>query len=255
MTPRKRPAAAAAAGEGRAAALRRGAWTAEEDELLARAVAREGEGRWRTLPRRAGLPRCGKSCRLRWMNYLRPGIKRGPIAADEEDLIVRLHRLLGNRWSLIAGRLPGRTDNEIKNYWNSHLAKKLAARGIDPRTHTPLPAAAADTTPPPRVVVKAPVAPPPQEQPRSSSGAGVGGGGDGGGMTGLGAEGFEGFDDQFFALDDTACRGGFDMVDDGTFSSFLDSLVSESQLAANNYFGDHKDDADGGGGGNDQGGD
>ena len=69
--------------------------------------------------------RCGKSCRLRWMNYLRPGIKRGNISEDEEDLIVRLHGLLGNRWSLIAGRLPGRTDNEIKNYWNTHLLKKL----------------------------------------------------------------------------------------------------------------------------------
>lgn len=73
-----------------------------------------------------GLQRCGKSCRLRWLNYLRPGIKRGDIGADEEDLIIRLHRLLGNRWSLIAKRLPGRTDNEIKNYWNSHLRKKLS---------------------------------------------------------------------------------------------------------------------------------
>ena len=88
---------AAGAGATTRPALRRGAWTPEEDELLARAVAREGEGQWRTLPRRAGLLRCGKSCRLRWMNYLRPDIKRGPIAADEEDLIVRLHRLLGNR--------------------------------------------------------------------------------------------------------------------------------------------------------------
>lgn len=73
-----------------------------------------------------GLLRCGKSCRLRWMNYLRPDIKRGNITADEDDLIIKLHALLGNRWSLIAGRLPGRTDNEIKNYWNSHLSKRLA---------------------------------------------------------------------------------------------------------------------------------
>ncbi|CAK9170412.1 unnamed protein product [Ilex paraguariensis] len=118
--------------------LKKGPWTPEEDELLANYVKREGEGRWRTLPKRAGLLRCGKSCRLRWMNYLRPSVKRGRIAPDEEDLILRLHRLLGNRWALIAGRIPGRTDNEIKNYWNSHLSKKLINQGIDPRTHKPL---------------------------------------------------------------------------------------------------------------------
>ncbi|GAV78969.1 Myb_DNA-binding domain-containing protein [Cephalotus follicularis] len=118
--------------------IKRGPWTPEEDEVLANYITREGEGRWRTLPKRAGLLRCGKSCRLRWMNYLRPSVKRGRIAPDEEDLILRLHRLLGNRWSLIAGRIPGRTDNEIKNYWNTHISKKLISQGIDPRTHKPL---------------------------------------------------------------------------------------------------------------------
>ncbi|KAJ6761713.1 TRANSCRIPTION FACTOR MYB8-RELATED-RELATED [Salix koriyanagi] len=118
--------------------IKKGPWTPEEDELLANYVKKEGEGRWRTLPNRAGLARCGKSCRLRWMNYLRPSVKRGHIAPDEEDLILRLHRLLGNRWSLIAGRIPGRTDNEIKNYWNTSLSKKLISQGIDPRTHRPL---------------------------------------------------------------------------------------------------------------------
>ncbi|XP_047317555.1 transcription repressor MYB5-like [Impatiens glandulifera] len=118
--------------------LKRGPWTAEEDELLSTYIKKEGEGRWRTLPHRAGLLRCGKSCRLRWMNYLRPSVKRGQIAPDEEDLILRLHRLLGNRWALIAGRISGRTDNEIKNYWNTHLSKKLIGQGIDPRTHKPL---------------------------------------------------------------------------------------------------------------------
>lgn len=76
-----------------------------------------------------GLLRCGKSCRLRWLNYLRPDIRRGNITPDEDDLIIRLHSLLGNRWSLIAGRLPGRTDNEIKNYWNCHLSKRLKNKG------------------------------------------------------------------------------------------------------------------------------
>lgn len=72
------------------------------------------------------------------MNYLRPNIKRGNITPDEDDLIIRLHSLLGNRWSLIAGRLPGRTDNEIKNYWNTHLHKKLRTQGTDPNTHKKL---------------------------------------------------------------------------------------------------------------------
>lgn len=72
------------------------------------------------------------------MNYLRPDIKRGNITPDEDDLIIRLHSLLGNRWSLIAGRLPGRTDNEIKNYWNTHLSKKLRSQGTHPSTHKEL---------------------------------------------------------------------------------------------------------------------
>ncbi|EOA31271.1 hypothetical protein CARUB_v10014443mg [Capsella rubella] len=118
--------------------MKRGPWTVEEDEILVSFINKEGEGRWRSLPKRAGLLRCGKSCRLRWMNYLRPSVKHGGITSDEEDLILRLHRLLGNRWSLIAGRIPGRTDNEIKNYWNTHLRKKLLRQGIDPQTHKPL---------------------------------------------------------------------------------------------------------------------
>ncbi|XP_038979729.1 transcription factor MYB4-like [Phoenix dactylifera] len=104
--------------------VNKGAWTAEEDQKLVEYVRAHGDKKWRTLAAKAGLNRCGKSCRLRWLNYLRPGIKRGNISQDEEDLIIRLHNLLGNRWSLIAGRLPGRTDNEIKNHWNTHLSRR-----------------------------------------------------------------------------------------------------------------------------------
>jgi len=115
----------------------RGAWTKEEDDRLVQYVQAHGEGCWRSLPKAAGLLRCGKSCRLRWTNYLRPDLKRGNFSEDEEDLIFKLHALLGNKWSLIAGRLPGRTDNEIKNYWNSHLKRKLMSMGLDPLTRRP----------------------------------------------------------------------------------------------------------------------
>ncbi|KAI3411594.1 uncharacterized protein J3R85_017771 [Psidium guajava] len=111
--------------------LNRGAWTALEDQILTDHIKARGVGKWRNIPRESGLKRCGKSCRLRWLNYLRPDIKRGNIAPEEEDLIIRLHKLLGNRWSLIAGRLPGRTDNEIKNYWNTTLGKRV--KGEEPK--------------------------------------------------------------------------------------------------------------------------
>ncbi|XP_038900546.1 MYB-like transcription factor 4 [Benincasa hispida] len=116
----------------------KGAWTKEEDERLIAYIRAHGEGCWRSLPKAAGLLRCGKSCRLRWINYLRPDLKRGNFTEEEDELIIKLHSLLGNKWSLIAGRLPGRTDNEIKNYWNTHIRRKLLNRGIDPVTHRPI---------------------------------------------------------------------------------------------------------------------
>ncbi|CAM8989069.1 unnamed protein product [Rhodiola kirilowii] len=92
-------------------------------------------GNWRLLPKNAGLQRCGKSCHLRWTNYLRPDIKRGRFSFEEEEAIIQLHSVLGNKWSAIAARLPGRTDNEIKNYWNTHIRKRLLRMGLDPVTH------------------------------------------------------------------------------------------------------------------------
>ncbi|XP_077213331.1 transcription factor MYB106-like [Tasmannia lanceolata] len=117
--------------------LKKGPWTPEEDQKLLAYIDEHGHGSWRALPGKAGLQRCGKSCRLRWTNYLRPDIKRGKFTLQEEQTIIQLHALLGNRWSAIATHLPKRTDNEIKNYWNTHLKKRLAKMGIDPVTHKP----------------------------------------------------------------------------------------------------------------------
>ncbi|CAH9098680.1 unnamed protein product [Cuscuta europaea] len=108
--------------------LKRGFWSAEEDVLLKKCVETHGEANWATISTQSGLMRSGKSCRLRWKNYLRPNIKRGMMSPDEKDLIIRMHKLLGNRWSLIAGRLPGRTDNEVKNFWNTHLNNRSCPR-------------------------------------------------------------------------------------------------------------------------------
>ncbi|CAA6665215.1 unnamed protein product [Spirodela intermedia] len=117
--------------------LKKGPWTPEEDQKLLAYIEEHGHGCWRSLPSKAGLQRCGKSCRLRWTNYLRPDIKRGKFSVQEEQTIIQLHALLGNRWSAIASHLPKRTDNEIKNFWNTHLKKRLAKMGIDPVTHKP----------------------------------------------------------------------------------------------------------------------
>ncbi|XP_075657603.1 transcription factor WER-like [Castanea sativa] len=107
---------------------KKGLWTEEEDQILLEHIRVHGRGKWNRIPKLTGLKRCGKSCRLRWLNYLSPNVKRGGFSEEEEDLIIRLHNLLGNRWSLIAGRVPGRTDNQVKNHWNTHLCKKLGLK-------------------------------------------------------------------------------------------------------------------------------
>ncbi|XP_057815462.2 transcription factor MYB1-like, partial [Cryptomeria japonica] len=111
--------------------VNRGPWTTSEDLHLKKQIQLHEERHWNSISDKGGLKRTGKSCRLRWMNYLRPSVKRGHISVDDEELIIRLHKLLGNRWSLIAGRMSRRTDNEIKNYWNTHLSKKVGRK--DPK--------------------------------------------------------------------------------------------------------------------------
>ncbi|KAK3140014.1 hypothetical protein QOZ80_5AG0394120 [Eleusine coracana subsp. coracana] len=111
--------------------LRRGPWTVDEDLALVNYITDHGEGRWNSLAQAAGLNRTGKSCRLRWLNYLRPDVKRGNFTADEQLLILDLHSRYGNRWSKIAQHLPGRTDNEIKNYWRTRVQKHAKQLNCD----------------------------------------------------------------------------------------------------------------------------
>ncbi|KAL5740846.1 hypothetical protein ACOSQ2_030026 [Xanthoceras sorbifolium] len=106
--------------------VKKGPWSPEEDAKLKEYMEEHGTGgNWIALPQKAGLKRCGKSCRLRWLNYLRPNIKHGEFSDDEDRIICSLFANIGSRWSIIAAQLPGRTDNDIKNYWNTKLKKKL----------------------------------------------------------------------------------------------------------------------------------
>ncbi|XP_057481169.1 myb-related protein 306-like [Actinidia eriantha] len=116
--------------------VKKGPWTPEEDILLVSYVQEHGPGNWRSVPTNTGLRRCSKSCRLRWTNYLRPGIKRGSFTEDEEKTIIQLQALLGNKWAAIASYLPERTDNDIKNHWNTHLKKKLKKLQEPPNGHS-----------------------------------------------------------------------------------------------------------------------
>ncbi|KAF7010008.1 hypothetical protein CFC21_024486 [Triticum aestivum] len=133
---------------------RKGLWSPEEDQKLRDFIVRYGHSCWSTVPVKAGLQRNGKSCRLRWINYLRPGLKHGMFSREEEETVMSLHATLGNKWSQIAQHLPGRTDNEVKNYWNSYLKKRVQgarspakSAGSDaPRSPTPSESGREDST-------------------------------------------------------------------------------------------------------------
>ncbi|EXC22425.1 Transcription factor RAX3 [Morus notabilis] len=109
--------------------VKKGPWSPEEDAKLKSYIEEHGTGgNWIALPQKIGLKRCGKSCRLRWLNYLRPNIKHGGFSEEEDNIICSLYISIGSRWSIIAAQLPGRTDNDIKNYWNTRLKKKLLGK-------------------------------------------------------------------------------------------------------------------------------
>ncbi|CAM8939352.1 unnamed protein product [Rhodiola kirilowii] len=109
--------------------VKKGPWSPEEDAKLKSYIEQNGTGgNWIALPQKIGLKRCGKSCRLRWLNYLRPNIKHGGFSDEEDNIICSLYISIGSRWSIIAAQLPGRTDNDIKNYWNTKLKKKLLGK-------------------------------------------------------------------------------------------------------------------------------
>nr|GMD14572.1 transcription factor GAMYB-like [Ipomoea batatas] len=126
--------------------LKKGPWTSAEDAILVDYVTKHGEGNWNAVQKHSGLARCGKSCRLRWANHLRPDLKKGAFTPEEECRIIELHSKMGNKWARMAAEtkweelcligngnvicqlmLPGRTDNEIKNYWNTRIKRRQRA--------------------------------------------------------------------------------------------------------------------------------
>ncbi|XP_074572566.1 uncharacterized protein LOC141829047 [Curcuma longa] len=137
------------------ASYKKGLWSPDEDQKLKDYILNHGHGCWTSVALRAGLQRNGKSCRLRWMNYLRPGLKRCAFTAEEESTVMKLHAVMGNKWSQIAMHLPGRTDNEVKNHWNTYLRKKLPKvenrkpkRVSDENKSPPIPVSESNQQPP-----------------------------------------------------------------------------------------------------------
>ncbi|XP_047306749.1 transcription factor MYB77-like [Impatiens glandulifera] len=103
----------------------KGAWTMEEDRILVKLVLRHGAKNWPTLSKSIE-GRSGKSLRLRWLNHLSPKVNRNPFSPEEDQIIIRTHARLGNKWATIAKMLlNGRTDNCVKNYWHFSLKKRL----------------------------------------------------------------------------------------------------------------------------------
>ncbi|XP_037426922.1 transcription factor RAX2-like [Triticum dicoccoides] len=142
--------------------VKRGAWSREEDAILTGFVKRfANAGNWMTLPHKAGLNRCGKSCRLRWLNYLRPALRHGRFTDEEDSLILSLYGDIGSKWSVIAAKLPGRTDNDVKNHWNTKLKK----RHLLAMAPSPTPPTAATDSSSASDADESPLLPPPLDEP------------------------------------------------------------------------------------------
>ncbi|XP_048533447.1 transcription factor MYB87-like [Triticum urartu] len=106
--------------------VKKGKWSREEDDLLKKHIEKYGIGRsWQALAETLGLQRCGRGCRARWLNYLRPGLKHGNFTPAEESIICEMYSKRGSCWSVIAAQLPGRTDLAVKNYWNGTISKRF----------------------------------------------------------------------------------------------------------------------------------
>ncbi|KAL4362785.1 hypothetical protein GQ457_04G014440 [Hibiscus cannabinus] len=119
--------------------IKKGPWTAEEDEILMNYVEKYGPRGWSSIRSMGLLPRTGKSCRLRWVNKLRPNLKTGcKFSAEEERAVIELQAEFGNKWAKIARHLPGRTDNDVKNFWSARrkrlhrISQSPEDKGKDP---------------------------------------------------------------------------------------------------------------------------